>query len=130
GPDTATCILIGATLTQLGSSGTGDRGLDAALLAFLVGVFCLAGSLLRLGNIANLLSKPILSGYLIGIAASLFVGQYRNLTGVRIVSDGIIPPTIELIGKLGQIHLPTLIVGLSLFITARLLKHFVPGLPT
>jgi MFS superfamily sulfate permease-like transporter len=130
GPDTATCVLIGATLTQLGSRGTGDHRLDAAILALFVGLFCLAGSLLRLGTIANLLSKPILHGYLIGVAASLFVGQYHSLTGVKIVSDGIVPPTLELIAKSSQIHVPTLIVGLSLFIGARLLKRFVPALPT
>jgi sulfate permease, SulP family len=129
GPDTATCVLIGATLTQLGSHGTGDRGLDAAILALLVGLFCLAGSLLRLGVIANLLSKPILHGYLIGVAASLFVGQYHNLTDVEIVSDGIVPPTLELIEKSSQIHLPTLILGISLFPGARLLKRFVPAVP-
>jgi MFS superfamily sulfate permease-like transporter len=129
GPDTATCVLIGATLTQLGSHGTGDRGLDAAILALLVGLFCLAGSFLHLGAIANLLSKPILHGYLIGVAASLFVGQYHNLTDVKIVSDGIVPPTLELIEKSSQIHVPTLIFGLSLFVGARLLKRFVPAVP-
>ena len=130
GPDTATCVLIGATLTQLGSHGTGDRRLDAAILAFFVGMFCLLGSLLRFGAIANFLSKPILQGYLVGIAASLLVGQYHSLTGVRIVSDGIVPPTIELLTKFSQIHLPTLIVGLSLFAGARLLKHSIPAVPS
>jgi SulP family sulfate permease len=130
GPDTATCILIGATLTQLGSTATGDRNLDAAIIALLVGIFCFAGSLLRLGMIANLLSKPILAGYLVGVASTLFVGQYHSLTGVAIASDGIIRPTVELLGKLGQIHWPTLAAGLSLFILARLLKYFTPRLPS
>ena len=129
GPDTATCVLVGATLTQIGLHGTGDHRLDAAILALLVGLFCLAGSFLRLGAIANLLSKPILHGYLIGVAASLFVGQYHSLTGVKIVSEGILPPTLELIAKSAQIHVPTLIVGLSLFVGARLLKRFIPALP-
>jgi high affinity sulfate transporter 1 len=130
GPDTATCVLIGATLTQLGSEGTGDRRLDAAILALLVGVFCLLGALLRLGALANFLSKPILKGYLVGIAASLFVGQYHSLTGVKIAADGIIPPTIELLVKFNQIHWPTLTVGLILFAGARLLKRSIPAFPS
>ena len=130
GPDTATCILIGATLTTIGTAATGDRNLDAAILAFLVGVLCLIASLLRLGAIANFLSKPILAGYLVGIAASLFVSQYRNLTGVRIVSDGIVRPTLELLGKLNQVHLPTAITGLALFAAARLIIRFKPRLPS
>ena len=55
----------------------------------------------KLSATANFLSKPILAGYLVGIAASLFVGQYHKLTGVPIASHGIVPPTLELIGKLG-----------------------------
>lgn len=130
GPDTATCILIGATLTGLGTTATGDRNLDAAILALLVGIFCFAGSLLRLGMVANLLSKPILSGYLVGVAATLFVGQYDSLTGVKIASDGIVRPTIELLGKLGQVHWPTFIAGALFFVAIRLFKRFLPRLPS
>jgi len=130
GPDTATSIMVGATLTAIGTAGTGDRNLDAAILALLVGVFCFAASLLRLGAIANFLSKPILAGYLVGIAASLFVGQYRNLTAVPIASDGVVRPTLELLGKLNQVHLPTVVTGLTLFAVARLMKRFTPRLPS
>jgi high affinity sulfate transporter 1 len=129
GPDTATCIMVGATLTAIGTAGTGDRSVDAAILALLVGIACFAASLLRLGAIANFLSKPILLGYMVGIAASLFVGQYHNLTALKIASNGVIRPTIELLGKLNQAHMPTLITGLTLFVVARLMKWLSPGLP-
>lgn len=129
GPDTATSILVGATLTAIGTAATGDRSLDAAILALVVGGFCLIASLLRLGAVANFLSKPILVGYLIGIAASLFVGQYHNLTAVPIASDGVVRPTVELLGKLNQVHLPTVMTGLTLFTVARLMKRFSPRLP-
>jgi MFS superfamily sulfate permease-like transporter len=129
GPDTATCILVGATLTQLGSTATGDRNLDAAILSLLVGVFCFAGSLLRVGIVANLLSKPILAGYLVGVAATVFVDQYTSLTSVPIEAQGIVRPTVELMGKLSQIHWPTLAVGLAMLALARLLKGLVPRVP-
>jgi len=129
GPDTATSIMVGATLTAIGTAGTGDRSLDAAILALLVGIACFAASLLRLGAIANFLSKPILVGYMIGIAASLFVGQYHNLTAVKIVSDGVVRPTIELLGKLNEAQLPTLLTGLALFAVARFMKWLTPKLP-
>lgn len=129
GPDTATCILVGATLAQLGLTTIEERTQVAAVLALVVGVFCLAGSVLRLGVVANFLSKPILTGYLVGVAATLFVGQYTSLTGVPIGSHGIVVPTVDLLRNLQQIHVPTLATGLALFVVVRVLKRFAPRFP-
>jgi len=129
GPDAATCILVGATLTQLGLATIEERTQVAAVLALVVGVFCFAGSALRLGVVANFLSKPILTGYLVGVAATLFVGQYQSLTGVPIGSHGIVVPTIELLRNLQQIHGPTLATGVALFLIMRLLKRLAPRCP-
>jgi len=129
GPDAATCILVGATLTQLGLATIEERTQVAAVLALVVGVFCFAGSALRLGVVANFLSKPILTGYLVGVAATLFVGQYQSLTGVPIGSHGIVVPTIELLRNLQQIHGPTLATGVALFLIMRLLKRLAPRFP-
>ena len=129
GPDAATCILVGATLVQLGLPTVEERTQVAALLSLLVGIFCLAGSALRLGVVANFLSKPILTGYLVGVAATLLVGQYQSLTGVPIKSSGIVRPTIELLLHLQQIHGPTLATGVGLFLVIRALKRFAPRFP-
>ncbi|MGL4959824.1 MAG: SulP family inorganic anion transporter [Inquilinus sp.] len=129
GPDTATCILVGATLTQLGLATIEERTQVAAVLALVVGAFCLVGSAVRLGVVANFLSKPILTGYLVGVAATLFVGQYISLTGVPIGSHGIVAPTVDLLRNLLQIHGPTLAIGLALFVVIRVLKRHAPRFP-
>lgn len=68
GPDASSTALMVAAVAPL-AAGNAERALDfAALLAILVGAIALLGALLRLGFIASFLSKPILVGYINGLA--------------------------------------------------------------
>ena len=53
-------------------------------LALLVGVICVVGWAARLGFLADLLSKPVLVGYLVGIAVIMMIGQLGRLIGARL----------------------------------------------
>jgi len=75
-----------------------------------------------LGFIANFLSRPVLMGFLSGVAIDLLIGQLDRLTAVPVQSSGLVRPLIEFAGKLGQLHLPTLLVGVGLFAGLRLLR--------
>jgi SulP family sulfate permease len=54
----------------------------AAALAVVVGLLCLAGRVLRLGALADLLSRRVLVGYMAGVAVLMVVSQLTHLTGV------------------------------------------------
>jgi high affinity sulfate transporter 1 len=127
GPDAATCALITAAVTPLAA---GNQELYASLsitLAFFAGLLCIGASFLRLGALADFLSKPILVGFLNGIALSIILGQIGKLFGFPIASGGIVPRLIEFVSKLGLTHGPTLAVGLGTFavlvITPRVTKQ-------
>jgi high affinity sulfate transporter 1 len=129
GPDTATCMLVAATLADLGLSGSDARASVAAGLALLVGVGCLAASALRMGFIANLFSRPVLVGYMMGVALLLLLGQASSWTGVPLRASGLIRPLVELIERRAEIHLPTLACAAGLFALIRLVKYFAPRVP-
>lgn len=121
-PDAATCAMIGATLTPLAA---GDPEVLLSLcvvLTIFTGLFCFAASSLRLGFLADFLSRPILVGFLNGVAISIFLGQIGKVFGFPMESHGIIPSFIEFVGKVPETHLPTLIVGL-LAIAVMLVSH-------
>ena len=126
-PDAATCAMIAAAITPLAA---GDAELYLSLsitLTFLTGLVCIAASFFSLGALADFLSKPILTGFLNGIAISIFLGQVGKLFGFSIESQGIVPRLFEIFSKLPQTHLPTLAVGAGsfavLFISLRLLPR-------
>ncbi|GFE70515.1 Sulfate permease, MFS superfamily [Chroococcus sp. FPU101] len=130
GPDTATCSLVATTLAPL-AIGDMTRYVSLSMvLAMLVGIFCIIGGLIRLGFLTNFLSRPILTGYLNGIALSIIVGQLGKLFGFSLQSDGFFHLLAEFFSKLDQTHWPTLAVGLSVFFLLRILKHFAPKLPS
>jgi len=112
GPDAATCALVAAALEPL-ASGNPQRYLDLSItLSILVGAFCVAGGLLRLGVIANFLSRPVLVGFLNGMALTIVSGQLGKLCGFAVRTDtGFFLRIADFIWKLPQTHFPTLIVG-------------------
>ena len=118
GPDTATCIMVASALLSLGIVGMDERIVVAAAFAIAVGLACMAAGSLGLGFIANFLSKPVLMGFLAGVALDLIIGQLGKLTGIAIASDGLFSALAELAMKLGGAHLPTLALGLGLLCRA------------
>jgi high affinity sulfate transporter 1 len=98
-------------------------------LALIAGAFCIAAGLGRLGFLTNFLSRPILTGYLNGIALSIITGQLGRLFGLSLAPAGFFRLIAEFIQKIGQTHLPTLIVGVTLFAILRVLKRISPKIP-
>ncbi|MET0295737.1 MAG: SulP family inorganic anion transporter [Phenylobacterium sp.] len=129
GPDAGTVMMLAAVLASLGVSSVQDRMVASAAIAIIVGVLCVLAGLLRLGFVANLLSRPILTGFMTGVALSILVGQIGRFTAVKIQADGLFPPLFELAGKLNQVHVPTLALGASLFVALQLLRAWRPAIP-
>jgi high affinity sulfate transporter 1 len=129
GPDAGTVMMLAGVLTSLGLSSAGDRVIVSAAIAAIVGLLCLAASLLRLGFIANLLSRPILTGFMTGVSLSMLVGQIGRFTGVKIQSEGLVRPLLELVRKADLIHWPSLALGAGLFVLLRLLGAWLPAIP-
>jgi high affinity sulfate transporter 1 len=129
GPDAATCALVAAAVTPL-AAGNEDRYASLSMaLAFLAGVFCILASFFRLGGLADFLSRPILVGFLNGMAISIALGQIGKIFGFPITKEGIVPRLVEFASKLGLAHPPTLAVGATAFLVLAVCPRLVPRLP-
>jgi high affinity sulfate transporter 1 len=98
-------------------------------LTALAGLLLIGASFLRLGAVADFLSKPILVGFLNGISLYILVGQLGKLLGFSIDSGGIMPKLLEIAEKVDQIHWPTLAVGVATLVTYVVSKRVLPRLP-
>src|SRR5690242_12000638 len=130
GPDAATCALVAAAVTPLAAGKAELYGSLSVTLAFAAGIFCILGSLFKLGGIADFLSKPILVGFLNGIALSITLGQIGKLFGIEITKDGIVPRLTEFIAKIGMTHLPTLAIGAIAFLMLAAAPRLLPFMPS
>jgi len=129
GPDTATCLLVASALTAAGLHGVDQRIAGAAALALIAGVGFGLASLARLGFIANLLSRPILVGYLGGVALTLLVSQIGSFTGVKVASPGLLRPVLEIVRRSAEVHGLTLALAIGFFAALLTLKKVAPRLP-
>jgi high affinity sulfate transporter 1 len=120
GPDAATCALVAAAVAPL-AAGNPDQYLAyAGSLAFLAGLLSIGASFLRLGAIADFLSKPILVGFLNGVSLHILVGQLPSLFGFSIEAPpGIVIQLLALLAKIDQTHWLTLGVGVATFAVLR-----------
>jgi high affinity sulfate transporter 1 len=130
GPDAATCALVAASVAPLAA---GSRDLYTSLsvvLCLLAGLFCITASFLRLGALADFLSKPILVGFLNGIALSIVLGQLGKLFGFSVEAGGIVPRLLEFVSKRDLTHGPTLAVGLTSFAVLLIASRLLPRVPS
>jgi len=112
---------------------SGDPRLYESLsltLALLAGVLCIAASFLRLGALADFLSKPILVGFLNGIALSIMLGQIGKIFGLPITAGGIVPRLLEFVRKVDLTHWPTLAVGLGTFLVLLVSPRLFRSIPS
>jgi len=78
-PDAATCAVVATIVAPL-TLGDPSRTIPLTMvLTMITGVFCIAAGIARLGFLTNFLARPILTGYLNGIALSIISGRSRSV---------------------------------------------------
>ncbi|KUJ80246.1 sodium-independent anion transporter [Microbulbifer flavimaris] len=82
GPVAVLALMTASALSPIASPGTADYVTGAVILAALAGVFSFTMGLLRLGALSNLLSHPVISGFVSGAATLIIIGQLGPLLGV------------------------------------------------
>ncbi|MFN2199669.1 MAG: SulP family inorganic anion transporter [Caldilineaceae bacterium] len=128
----ALAILTGSTLlAAVGPvSNPTDYVIPAATLAFVVGVFLILASLLRLGFLADFISLPIITGFKAGIGVVIFVSQLGKILGLTIPSGSSLLQTLAIIlGGLDQINWPTVLLAALTLAILILLPRLVPRIP-
>ena len=128
-PDAATCAIVAATVAPLAAQDLGRYISLSMALAIVTGVLCIAAGVARLGFLTNFLARPILTGYLNGIALSIISGQLGRFFGFSVSSSGFFRVLAEFISNLGRTHGLTLGLGVATFVLLRVLKRFAPKIP-
>ncbi|MFE7172947.1 SulP family inorganic anion transporter [Streptomyces sp. NPDC057616] len=130
GPESTTALMTAAVVGPLVGDDPGRYAALAAALAVTVGLLCLAARLLRLGFVADLLSRPVLIGYLAGVALIMIVDQLPKLTGVPTTGSEFFPQLWSFLRNLGEAHAATVLLAalaLAVLFTVVRLAPAVPG---
>ncbi|KQZ11535.1 sulfate permease [Agromyces sp. Root1464] len=101
-PDAAAAALVASSLGGLAAAGSADYATLALAQAIICGILFVLMSVFKLGFIANFLSKPILVGFVGGLAFDILISQIAKMLGVKIDSGGeFVDKVVELVTGLG-----------------------------
>jgi sulfate permease, SulP family len=130
GPDAGIAIIVASALAPFAVGQDVARYMAlAGVLALLVGVVLIAGGFAKIGFIADFVSEPVLSGYIIGAAGIMIASQVGKLFGISLENDDFFPKIWELITKLDQTHRLTFLIGLLLIAILLVLRRIAPKAP-
>ena len=118
GPVAMVSLLTAAGIGTLQPESAAEYLLMALTLAFLVGLIQAGMGLLRLGFLVNFLSHPVINGFTSAAAIIIGLSQIKHLLRVNIPnSEHLQDIIISIAGKINEIHVPTLLIGvLGIFI--------------
>jgi sulfate permease, SulP family len=111
GPVAITAIMTYSVLSPLAVPGSAEYIGLAAALALLSGGMLLACGLLRLGFLSQLLSRPVISGFVSGSAVLIIISQTKYLLGLSLHGRSSSEVVGELLGRLADSHLPTVLIA-------------------
>jgi SulP family sulfate permease len=104
----------------------------AAAFVLVTGLVFLVAGIARLGFITQFLSKPVMDGFVVGLAIFVAVGQLNKLFGVAKPEGNTVEKLIGIIRELPQADLRTFVVGAAalaaLFLLPRLSRRIPSGL--
>jgi sulfate permease, SulP family len=130
GPESTTAVMTAAAIAPLLLADGSNYGVLTATLAILVGAICAVGYVARLGFLANLLSKPILVGYMAGVAVIMIAGQLGKISGVSIVGSSVFEQVSQFIQQIDRVQPMTLILAGLVLAFLFIIGHLFPKAPT
>ena len=113
GPESTTALLAASVVAPLALGDPSRYAALAAALAVIVGVLCVGAWALRLGLLADLFSRPVLVGYLAGVAVIMMLSQLDTLSGIATAGTTFIDEVRGLWQGRAGVSWPTLGLGVA-----------------
>jgi len=132
GPDSSLGPVIAATIAPLTVAGTPEEAVVyASVLALMVGALTMAAGLLRLGFVADLLSRPTQLGYMNGLALTILISQLPKLCGFSVDADGLIPEAVAFVRGVanGDVVGVATVVGVAALALILLCQRYLRTVP-
>jgi sulfate permease, SulP family len=130
GPVAVVSLLTASALIPFASVGSEAYIGLAIMMTLMVGIFQLSLGLLRLGVVVSFLSHPVIVGFTNAAAMVIGFSQLSKIFGVPMGrSEHFMADILDVITKVGDLHLPTFAFGFAAFLIMFLLKKYMPKLP-
>lgn len=113
GPVAVVSLMTLAAASSVAAPGTAEFIAAALILALLSGLILIGMGVLRLGFLGNLLSHPVVSGFITASGIIIATSQLKSLLGVSASGEAMPELLHSLATNIGATNLPTLVIGIS-----------------
>ena len=128
GADSATAALVAAGAGLVAAQGTAEYASAVGVLAILTAVFLLLFAVAKLEFLADLISQPVLAGFLSGVGVSLIIGNLSGMLGVP-ASGSTWDKLTQTLSELDQANWTTAALAFGTVIVMLGLEERMPKLP-
>lgn len=129
-PDAAAAALVASSIGGLAAAGSSDYATLALAQAIICGVMFILLAVFKLGFLANFLSKPILVGFVGGLALDILVSQIAKMLGISIDSGGeFIDKVVGLVTGLVTTNLLSLAISAASILVLLGGRRLLPAVP-
>ena len=111
GPVAVVSLMTASAVGEIAAQGTPEYLGAAIVLALLSGAMLIAMGLFRLGFLANLLSHPVISGFITASGLIIAAGQLKHILGISGSGSTMVEIVSGLVANLGTVNLYALAVG-------------------
>ena len=129
GADSATAAILFSGLQNLAAPFSSHWLALSGASALLTAGFLFLAGVLRLGFLADFLSRTVLVGFLSGVGVSLLFGQLPDMLGVSITGHGLIDHLLETVRALPRLHWATVWMAAGVLAVIVGCERFAPRLP-
>ncbi len=130
GADSATAAILAAGLSGLAVVGSAHWVTLAAIVAIVTGVVLIIARLIRLGFLADFLSRSVLIGFLTGVGIQVAFRQVGPMVGVSSPQRNTAGAVIHTLSHLNEAHAVTVGVSAGVLIVivgSRFISRRIPG---
>jgi high affinity sulfate transporter 1 len=128
--DSATAAMVAAALVSLSFTANTPRYIElTSLIGLVAAAILFLARILRLGFLADFLSRTVLIGFLSGVGVQVAVGELHEMLGIEKGGHGFFRQLLFTIQHLGNTHLPSLFIALAVLVIIVGVERFAPRFP-
>jgi sulfate permease, SulP family len=128
--DSATAAMVAAALASLSFTANTPRYIElTSLIALVSAAILLLARILRLGFLADFLSRTVLVGFLSGVGVQVAVGELHEMLGIDKGGHGFFRQLLFTFQHLGDTHLPSLLIAVAVVAIIVGFERFAPRFP-
>lgn len=113
GPVSTVAVLTGSLIAGFAPHTQAEAVAIGSGMALTAGLLLMVASVLRVGWVAEFLSKPIVTGFVLGLTILVILGELPNILGIPAPQGDVMTRIQDLVSGLDETNPVTFVVGVS-----------------